>query len=260
MLSRATSAIFAAVAAILFAAAPALAKPTTVTWPVSIHVQAAPGTENFIEIVYDQESGEWSHFIHDTAGVTTVVTDGPTCYPRGPIEVECPDGTAGDDGTKGQGESFLISLGDLHDHFAAKSVGDFEVHGGAGKDDILGNSEPSVVPATDTDPQTTYYTEDELYGDRGDDTLLGFAGPDHLLGGPGDDALSGGTQVVDDFGPGKDDSLLGGPGNDFLDAVGDDRDLLIDCGPGKRDRAVIDKIDPKPKGCEKVKKVKVKHH
>jgi hypothetical protein len=255
MLSRTTGAITAAIVAAALAAAPALAKPTNVTWPVAIHVHAAPGTENFIEIVYDQQAGGWSHFIEDTAGVTTTVTDGPTCYPNGPMEVMCPDGTSVN-GMKGLGEEFSISLGDLHDHFQAKSVGEFHVYGGAGNDDILGNSEPSVSPGFETEPGTTYYTEDMLYGGRGNDTLLGFAGPDTLSGGPGDDALSGGTQVVDDNGPGKDDSLLGGPGNDFLDAVGLDRDALINCGPGKRDRAVIDKIDPKPKGCEKVKKVR----
>jgi Ca2+-binding RTX toxin-like protein len=193
--------------------------------------------------------------------VTTVVTDGPTCYPTDPLEVGCPDGTSVN-GMKGIGEEFSISLGDLHDHFEAKSPGEFHVYGGAGNDDILGTSEPSVSPGFETEPGATYYTEDMLHGGRGDDTLLGFAGPDSLWGGPGDDGLSGGVKATpdDNASPGRDDSLLGGPGNDYLDAVGDDRDSVIDCGPGKRDRALIDKIDPKPKGCEKVKVVGVHHH
>jgi hypothetical protein len=49
-----------------------------------------------------------------------------------------------------------------------------------------------------------------------------------------------------------------GRGNDYLDATTHEfgqnnpptpeRDLVIDCGPGKHDRARIDKIDPKPRG------------
>ena len=49
-------------------------------------------------------------------------------------------------------------------------------------------------------------------------------------------------------------ALIGGPGNDGIDAFAHDRDTAIFCGPGRRDKAWIDKIDPKPRGCEVVKK------
>src|SRR4051812_47083804 len=88
-------------------AAPAYAAPTKVTWPVFIKVQAAPHTVNHIVVHYDAipDGGafDWDHTIVDSAGVTTRVTDPPSCYP---IEragaaisqppgkaVFCPDGT-----------------------------------------------------------------------------------------------------------------------------------------------------------------------
>ena len=254
---RVALATAAAVAGALLIAAPALAAPSRVTWPSSINVKAAPGTENYVDITYELESGSWTHFVNDRAGVTTVVTQPPSCYPRGPKRVHCPDGTSGDDGTPGGGETFSISLGDGDDHFWAFSVGEFRLRAGSGDDFVVGNDDPSVMPAMEDEPQVTFYSEDALYGDGGDDHLGGRRGPDFLYGGPGNDFLNGGEAAPDDFGGETDDSLLGGPGNDRLRAVDGYRDLVIDCGKGRRDKAWIDrKIDPKPKGCEWVKRVR----
>ncbi|TMM10285.1 MAG: DUF11 domain-containing protein [Actinobacteria bacterium] len=85
---------------------------------------------------------------------------------------------------------------------------------------------------------------DALYGGPGNDTLKGGPGNDRLVGGPGNDILIGG--------PGK-DVFKGGPGNDRIYAA-DGRKETVDCGPGKKDFAKVDKID-KVKGCEKVKRV-----
>jgi hypothetical protein len=122
----------------------------------------------------------------------------------------------------------------------------------------VGNNDPAVQPAMEDEPEVTFYSEDSLYGDAGDDFLSGRKGPDFLYGGSGNDALDAGEQATDDdFDSPTDDSLFGGPGKDRLYAADGDPDLAIDCGKGKRDRAIIDwKIDPKPKGCEFVKKVK----
>ena len=114
----------------------------------------------------------------------------------------------------------------------------------------------------DTDTSCDYLTEDELVGDAGNDRLYGRLGPDHLSGGSGNDYLNGGKDRVDlpqvnlcDWiTAGADDNLQGGSGNDKLWAADGDRDQLIDCGTGKRDKAYIDSQDPKPKGCEKVKR------
>jgi hypothetical protein len=261
------------VAVVLSIGASALAAPTKVTWPVAIHAQAAPGTTNRVVIQYRfvedlTNGGAWTHAVRDgAAGVTTVVTEPPTCYPltrANPFYgewVRCPDGSSGQGQTdattpKGQGESFSISLGDRNDTFAADSVGDFEVHGGPGRDLVIGNDEPSVVPAMEDEPRLVYWTEDMLYGDGGNDLLAGRQGSDYLSGGAGADYLEGGPDAgeSDAFSQGKDDALLGGGGNDKLNAAEDDRDSVINCGPGRRDKAWIDKIDPKPKGCEIVKK------
>jgi Ca2+-binding RTX toxin-like protein len=256
--STVPAATIAALLASLMSAAPALAAPTTVTWPVFIRVAAAPGTVNDIDITYRPTTTDqgtvWDHYITDEAGITTVVTDGPTCYPEGPNLVTCPDGTGLQD-TKGLGEDFHVFLGDENDIFNAASVGEFEVHAGAGNDIVIGNDDPSVQPATEDEPQVTYYTQDALFGDGGNDRISGRRGPDSLAGGAGADVLIGGNQATnDDFGAGVDDTFQGGPGNDKLIADHDDRDQFISCGPGRRDKAFIDRIDPRPRRCEIVRR------
>lgn len=251
------------------AAPPALAAPTTVSWPVFIKVQAAPATANRIAISYlPSAAGAWNHTVRDGAGVTTVVTEPPSCYPLLPTDVFygdwviCPDGSSVEPepdqpspAPKGGGEDFMIFLADRNDAFVADSIGGFTVRGGTGRDLIVGNDEPVYRPAQDEEPAVLYWTEDHLYGDQGNDLLGGRQGPDLVSGGLGADYIEGGPEAPeDDFGPGPDDALFGGPGNDKLNAAEGDRDRLIDCGPGKRDRVWLDKIDPKPKRCESVKR------
>jgi Ca2+-binding RTX toxin-like protein len=264
-------------AAVMFlVAAPAQAAPTKVSWPVFISVKAAPHTNNNIRMFYqfikgaNAEQSSWDHFVWDTAGVTTRVTEPPSCYPWNryfPSEtrlagkvVGCPDGSSVD-GIRGAGEDFRILLGDHADRFNAEnSIGSVEVHAGSGNDRAYGIDRPTRMMDFDINKECSFYNEDDLYGDRGNDRLYGRAGPDQLFGGPGNDYLSGGK--TDDplggycpgFSGSPDDSLRGGSGNDVLLARDGDRDLLIDCGPGKRDKAVIDRQDPKPKRCETIKR------
>ncbi len=266
------------VLAALLPIAAARSAPTKVSWPVSVNVKAAAGTENHVWISYTYlqdflRGGTWIHLVSDSAGVTTVVTEPPTCRPL-PLAhmshgqwVECPDGTSfdGEPGStqlppKGQGETFTIFLGDLNDTFTGDSVGEFRVRGGPGRDLMAGGREPSIVPAMEDEPRVIYWPEDFLQGDSGKDILAGREGPDNIWGGPGADYLEGGPLGVavgeesPGFNTGKDDNLSGGPGNDKIDAFAHDRDAAIVCGPGRRDRAWIDKIDPKPRGCEIVKR------
>jgi Ca2+-binding RTX toxin-like protein len=86
---------------------------------------------------------------------------------------------------------------------------------------------------------------DKLYGDDGDNTLNGGGGNDKVVDAPDPLALVTGGK----------DTLIGGGGNDRLESDDGVKDKTINCGPGNKDRATIDKNDPKPKGCEKVKKV-----
>lgn len=86
---------------------------------------------------------------------------------------------------------------------------------------------------------------DVLTGDRGKDKLLGGAGNDVLTGGAGNDALTGGR--------GK-DKLSGGGGNDVINAK-DGKIETINCGKGRRDRAIADRRD-RLVGCERVRRAR----
>jgi Ca2+-binding RTX toxin-like protein len=101
----------------------------------------------------------------------------------------------------------------------AASGGNDTVHGGAGND--------------------------KIYGAAGADKLTGGSGNDTLVGGAGNDKLDGGSGV---------NSYNGGPGNDTINARNGKRET-IDCGPGKKDSATVDKADT-VRGCEKVKRAK----
>jgi hypothetical protein len=264
-------------------AAPAYAGTTRVSWPVFISVKAAPNTSNDIRMYY-QEFGDphgasvWENVVFDTAGVTTHVTEAPTCYPisRGSPghpwtgkAVTCPDGTSqereGGGSDPGAGEDFRVLLGDRADRFnALDSLGSFNVHGGSGNDNLVGNNAPVVMFDFDINRTCGYFTQDDLYGEKGNDRLSGRLGDDYLSGGSGKDYLRGGKdhpahapggEYCAGFGSVAGDILLGGSGNDKIWAADGDRDLRIDCGPGK-DKAVLDKQDPKPKRCEKVKRLR----
>ena len=100
------------------------------------------------------------------------------------------------------------------------------------------------------DTLTGTFAGDRLRGLRGNDRLNGAAGNDCLDGGRGGDRLNGG--------PGK-DVLTGGPGrNTYAAGAGNDtvrarngRRETVNCGKGRRDRAVVDRRD-RVRGCERV--------
>ncbi|MFL5843111.1 MAG: hypothetical protein ACJ762_00365 [Solirubrobacteraceae bacterium] len=104
-----------------------------------------------------------------------------------------------------------------------------------------GSDNPLVPPAT-TNPTTTPRPHGVTRrGTRKRDVLVGTRFADKLYGLAGDDAITGKA------GP---DLLVGGPGDDRINAADGAQDT-VDCGPGKHDRATVDKLD-KVKGCEKV--------
>ncbi|MEX2103579.1 MAG: Ig-like domain-containing protein, partial [Gaiellaceae bacterium] len=82
---------------------------------------------------------------------------------------------------------------------------------------------------------------DCLEGGRGNDRLTGGAGNDRLVGGGGRDVLTGG--------PGR-NTYLAGAGNDTVRARNGRRER-VNCGKGRRDRAVVDRRD-RVRGCERV--------
>ncbi len=84
---------------------------------------------------------------------------------------------------------------------------------------------------------------DRILGRRGNDRIHGRRGRDCLYGGRGRDRLNGG---------GGRDRLYGGSGRDRLAARGSARDR-VDCGPGRRDVAIVDRRD-RVRRCEKVRR------
>jgi Ca2+-binding RTX toxin-like protein len=102
---------------------------------------------------------------------------------------------------------------------------------------------------------------DRISGGRGKDRLSGLGGADCISGGAGNDTLSGGkgNDTISggagndkiSAGPGK-NKVSGGAGNDRINVRNHKRDV-VNCGTGKKDRVVADKVD-KLRGCEHVKR------
>lgn len=105
-------------------------------------------------------------------------------------------------------------------------------------DDTIRALDPMVLRAT---------------GGRGADRLTGNVRNDFLSGVGRADVLSGRAGKDRLFtGPGR-DFAYGGAGNDLLWVHDNDRDQVIDCGPGD-DRAYIDRgLDPQPLRCEHIR-------
>jgi Ca2+-binding RTX toxin-like protein len=91
----------------------------------------------------------------------------------------------------------------------------------------------------------------EVVGTARVDRLAGSAGRDILAGRGGDDELTaGGGRDVVRGGAGEDD-IRSGRGDDVVETWRDGSPDVIDCGPGGRDRAVVDSSDATV-GCEVV--------
>jgi Ca2+-binding RTX toxin-like protein len=83
---------------------------------------------------------------------------------------------------------------------------------------------------------------DIIRGGNGNDSLYGEAGADDIDGQNGDDYIVGGT--------GLDTNLAGGAGNDTIDANDGAADVLVDCGAGEADIAIVDMADAMVNNCE----------
>lgn len=91
---------------------------------------------------------------------------------------------------------------------------------------------------------------DRIFGGGGDDTISDFGGADVVRGRGGDDFVFVDLRS-EDRGHNR---IFTGSGGDLVLAKNGHRDELIDCGPGKRDEAGLDRIDPKPRSCERVRR------
>jgi hypothetical protein len=93
---------------------------------------------------------------------------------------------------------------------------------------------------------------DRINGGRGRDRLSGLAGADCINGAAGNDTLSGGNgNDTISAGAGK-NKVSGGAGNDKINVRNHRRDV-VNCGKGKKDRVVADKVD-RLRGCEIVRR------
>lgn len=241
----------------------ALAAPSTIPKTfIGIKLVAAPHTVNHVTIVYGVEEQlsdgfqRDAQFVTDTAGLIVIPGENVACDPPVGNTTTCPDtgtGAGVPNGSTGTGEYPTIQLGDLNDTFTSDNVGDLGVSGGPGNDTMLGGSRPIISGAFDGEPGSIDPSSEGFSGDGGNDVLKGFDQPDGLDGGPGNDKLDGGAGDDDLLGGKGKDLLVGGPGNDDINARDGLKDKRISCGPGK-DRATVDKVDPKPVGCEIVKR------
>jgi Tol biopolymer transport system component len=133
-------------------------------------------------------------------------------------------------------KAVVPSSGHCSNRFAGTAKAD-RIKGSSGSDRIVGGR-----------------GRDRLFGLGGNDCISGGAGNDTISGGKGNDTLSGGAgndKIT--AGPGR-NKVSGGAGNDTINVRNHKRDI-VNCGPGKKDRVIADKID-KLRGCERVKRKK----
>jgi Ca2+-binding RTX toxin-like protein len=253
-------ALAAVVVAILLQAAVAAAAPTTLNQGTEISLRAAnDSTVNHIVVAYGppkedhSEKPMWGDYMSDTAGIHNITNpEGFACLTEDATHDFCPDGTSV--GEPGAGNDIVVNLHGGDDTFVGtESISSFEVKGGDGNDVLRGAAKAVHTPGFGTPPETDY-NADYLYGQGGNDHLYGDLGGDFLTGGSGNDVLVGGPKATNETYPSPtDDTFEAGPGNDLILAADHDKDNRIDCGPGKHDVAVIDRIDPKPINCEVVR-------
>jgi phospholipase C len=180
--------------------------------------------------------------IPDSSDVCAAVSD--LALPRSPRN-GCPlnVATAGND----------VLTGDAGPNVICGLLGNDVLNGLGGNDTLFGDACGAKARAIGSAAASTGGNDtlnggngnDKLFGAGGNDTLNGGKGNDKLYGGSGNDKLNGG--------PGT-NSYSGGAGNDTINARNGMKET-VDCGPGKKDVATVDKKD-KTKGCEKVKRAK----
>lgn len=143
------------------------------------------------------------------------VTPGENCISETPTVAHCPQYAAG----SGVRDVFAVLLAGGDDQFVRRGAfHSSSIYGGTGGDQVSGG-----------------FGRDRVFGEGGRDQLDGRTGNDRLDAGP------------------QSDEVLGGAGNDRLYAADDERDKVIDCGPGDHDVAHIDRdLDPAPIDCERV--------
>jgi Ca2+-binding RTX toxin-like protein len=245
-----------------------------------IVVSGAPAENSNLAITSQVTGDRRSNFV--VRDRWAPVQAGPGCAQLDPQAVSCDAGVVGTV-QLGDGDDWLASMGgDVYggDGQDVLQAGGGRVTGGAGNDVLIGyrgagGDGDDVVMAGlgfgDAGDDDLRCLPEEFWscrldGGPGDDLLTAGTSGALLLGRRGDDALRGGVKF---------DTLRGGRGNDLLvggadgdhmrgesgadrlvsreDRSAGERILLdrVDCGAGRRDRAVADRRDD-VKSCERV--------
>ena len=235
-----------ACSAILALALPALAVADSSVAQVKdgqLRIDGVPGTPSMVEISYQSAAeagfgGVSDRFLVADAGGAVAL--GADCAAVDPTHVSCDARPV---------LSITAALGDGDDvmvvdaskgagvprRYAARALGQAGadvLRGGLADDLLRGDRGRDVVAGWSGD--------DILFGGKGSDGLIGFEGDDTLRGEQGRDAL---------FGQKGRDLMFGGAQNDVLLARDGTRDPQLACGPGKRQRAITDRHDPRASRC-----------
>jgi hypothetical protein len=234
---RAVLVLTAALVSVAAVAAPAALADTTQVEVsgTQLKLTGLPKSPSAVQVSYVRSPDRF--LVVDAGGLQPInpecVSDGPTrvlCDATGLMRVDADLGDGDDvfviDASKAQGvpRRFAVQV--------TAGKGADVVSGGLGDDTIYGQQGRDVVAGG--------LGNDFLSGGPSTDAAIGFGGDDILLGDGGRDAL---------FGQKGHDLMFGGTENDVLLARDGERDPKINCGPGKRQRAVDDRRDPPSSNC-----------
>jgi Ca2+-binding RTX toxin-like protein len=243
--------------------------------PDMLVFRAGGGESNQLTITDEASAYPRNRYLVRESGASVQVGNG--CEQVDPLTIACTAGVVGP-----------IRLGDGDDRFGARNG---EVYGGPGSDaltvnngvmngdegaDVLvgvrgvgGEGDDTLMVVSGAggsgDDELRCFPRDfncNLDGGSGDDALTGATSYDRLFGRGGDDVLRGGAEFDTLVGGRGDDRLVGGAGGDHLKGGSgadrlkslEDRSSVldrVDCGPGRRDRALADPRD-RVRRCERV--------
>jgi Ca2+-binding RTX toxin-like protein len=199
-----------------------------------LRVDGVPGSPSTLEVRYLTAAEAGFGGVSDRFLVTDIggaQALGPDCSAVDATNVSC-DATpvVSIAAALSDGDDVMVINASKGDGVPARYVA--ELRGQSGADVLRGGS-----------------ADDVLRGENGRDVVAGWSGDDKLFGGNGNDVLNGDKGRDALLGQKGRDLMFGGPQNDILLARDGTRDPQLACGGGKRQRAITDRRDPRPKRC-----------
>jgi Ca2+-binding RTX toxin-like protein len=162
------------------------------------------------------------------------------------------NGTTGGDRISGLGGADILT-GAARNDCVSGGGGNDRMQGNAGADRLTGGAgRDRMLGGPGRDNHSGGGGNDRIDAGAGNDRETGGGGRDTMSGGPGNDRMSGGAGNDKMNGNGGRNRLSGGAGNDRIAAVNGRRET-VNCGPGRRDVARVDRRD-RTRGCEEVRR------